>query len=131
VFTTPAKAGFHRNGKAHGGHHRVHNFAGKIRVANQPAAASFSGDFADGATHIDVDQKSSRIGRSPGCIGHCGRMVIKQLHPDGPCLFLQPIHFEPSMPQLKAGGIHHFGKQQGIWSPTAYQLPKNPITDAS
>jgi hypothetical protein len=110
VFSTPAETGFHRDGKPYCGHHCLDNSASQIRVTNQPASASFSGDFADRTAHIDVDQKGSGVSCTTGCIGHCDGMVIKQLHPDGPCFFVQPIHFEPSVPQLKACGIHHFGK---------------------
>jgi hypothetical protein len=131
TLTTPTETGFDRDRKSNRSNHGFNNPAGEIWVANESAAASFPGDFANWTSHIDVNQESTVVGSATCGIGHRGWMVIKELHTNRPSFLLQTIHLEASVPQLKACGIDHFCEQQCVWSPAAHQLPEDSITDSS
>ena len=123
----PAQAGFDRDRNCHGRGNGVHNSGRQFGLKNQAAAAAFAGDFAHRAAHVDVDQKGAGCFGAAGGLGHGRRTVVKELHPDRAVLRGQRVDLEPAVAKLQAGGVDHFGEQQGVGGPAPHQAPKDLV----
>ena len=55
--------------------------------------------------------------------------MVEQLNPDRTVFAAELADFLTPVPQLQAGGIDHFGEEQGIGCPTSNQASKDAVAD--
>jgi hypothetical protein len=117
---TPTQASFDGDWNRHSSNDRLKDLSGEIRVTDESRATAFLRDFADGTSHVDVDQKGPSLFGTSGCVGHRLRAVIEELNCDGAVFGLEVVHLSVIVAELEACGVHHFGEQQGIPRPSPH-----------